>query len=82
MTAASPPGRGRSNQRRYCVEDESGISPLRLFSDWLARAPGFARTAPPQPRVRVRFTCAACHAEVLQTASRCRCGALFYAPHP
>ncbi|WP_442876026.1 helix-turn-helix domain-containing protein [Amycolatopsis sp. NBC_01480] len=54
VTAAGP--RGRGNQRRYYAEDEWGINPLHLFADWLARTPGFARPAPPQPQGRVRFT--------------------------
>lgn len=68
--------------RRHYAEDQWGVNPLLLFVDWLGHAPGFSRPAPPQPRVRVRFTCLACHAEVPPTVSRCHCGAPFYTPRP
>ena len=68
------------NLRRYYAEDQNGVSPLRLFVHWLGHAPGFARPAPPRPRMPLRFTCERCHTEVPSTASHCRCGAFFYAP--
>ncbi|WP_208719988.1 hypothetical protein [Amycolatopsis circi] len=77
--AETPRHRKHAYQRRYYADDECGINPLRLFADWLNRAPGFARPAPPRPVVRIRFTCKKCRAEATPTASGCPgCGERFW----
>ncbi|MBN9740619.1 hypothetical protein DMP23_05775 [Amycolatopsis sp. A1MSW2902] len=78
MSAARPRLRSRGYQRRYHPEDQTGINPLYLFTNWLRQEPGFARPGPPRPPTQIRLACKGCRATATPTDNKCHeCGERF-----